>query len=80
MADYNDITLGSEPTAIPVADEDTVIYASGGGIRFTSHQTPLNNTIGIPLAAGQAHVVKADNAIMAWSDTGVTVTLVRVTA
>ncbi|MDB6179012.1 hypothetical protein PAF17_16085 [Paracoccus sp. Z330] len=80
MADYNDITLGAAPVSVPVATEDTIIYASGGPLRFTSHQTPAGNTVGIPLQEGQAHLVKADNAITAWSDTGVSVKLVRTTA
>lgn len=80
MADYNDITLGDTPTALAVAAEDTIIYAHGGPARFSSHLTPEGNTIGIPLAAGQAHLVKANNAITAWSDTSVPVTLVRITA
>lgn len=80
MADYNDIILDGNPQPVPVAAEDTIIYAHGGPMRFTSHLTPLGNTVGIPLASGQAHLVKANNAITAWSDSGVVMTLVRITA
>lgn len=80
MADYTDISLGASWTAAPAVDEDVIIYAQGGPIRFTSHASPAGNTVGIPLTAGQAHLVKAGTSLMARSDTAVPVTLVRVTA
>lgn len=80
MADYSDVQLESTPVAITPALEDTIIYASGGTLRFSSHANPVGNTVGIPLNAGEAHLVKSGTELTAWSDTGAPVTLVRITA
>lgn len=77
MADYNDIILTRVPQAIPVAAEDTMIYATGP-IRLTSHQAPAGNTVGIPLNQ-QAHIIKANTTLMAWADAPAGVLLVRTT-
>lgn len=80
MANYPDITLDSSWATVPAADENVIIYAHGGPVRFTSHTSPTGNTVGIPLSEGVAHEVRAGTGLMARSDTCVPVTLVRVTA
>lgn len=76
MANYDDIVLSGEWVEIPVADEDTIIFADGP-MRITSHTDPAGKTIGIPLPRDHAYPVRADATLFARSDTASTVTLVR---
>lgn len=76
MANYNDLTVGSEWVAVPVAPENTIIWPDGP-IRITSHSSPNGNTLGIPVDRDEAYPVSADVALYVRSDRRADVTLVR---
>lgn len=63
MAAYNDIPLPANTwTAVPVADEETIISPVTGDVRLSSNPNGTGGS-GILLIRGTAHVVRANTAL-----------------